>query len=491
MNIELNRDSRQPMYLQLQSALRGMILTGALPPGCKLPASREMARLLGLSRNTVDEAYGCLADGGLTDVRPGRGTYVRGDIRAERQRAEEAIDWEARINETVREYVRYRTGIGAVRQGGRDVISFTSLAPDHQLFAVDAFRRCMNDVLVNEGGVLLNYGYVRGYEPLRRYLIGYLEAKGIDCGGNELLIVNGFRQGLELTVRALCRPGDTVACESPTYNGALGMFSACGVRCAGVPMDAEGVDPEVLERVLRDERPALLYLIPTYHNPTGVNMTMGRRREVLALAQRYAVPVLEDGFSEELRYDGTAYPSLKALDGGGCVIYAGSFSKVLFPGLRVGWLLAPKALAYYLYHLKYNDDIHTGLLHQAGLWAFCERGYLERHLRYCRKIYRERMAAMDDALRRHLTGLAKWTAGSGGFSFWLKFPTGTDARALAERAPEYGVAYAPGDSFFPGGGGRNYVRLGFSRLEPAQIETGVTRLSRLFGTATHSPKEMT
>lgn len=480
MDIELDRSGREPVYLQLRDRLKSMILTGALAAGGKLPASREMARLLRISRNTVDEAYARLADDGLVRTDPGRGTYVRDGIGAVRGSAAPAVDWDGRVSEAVREFVRYRTGVGAVRQGGRDVISFTSLAPDHQLFAADAFRRCMNDVLAGEGAVLLNYGYVRGYEPLRRYLTGYLQAKGIDCGGNELLIVSGFRQGLALTVRALCRPGDTVVCESPTYNGALGVFTAGGVNIAGVPMDGEGIDPAALEEAFRERRPALAYLIPTYQNPTGVSMSLERRRGVLELAARYGVPLVEDGFSEELRYDGAAFPSLKAMDAGGAVVYVGSFSKVLFPGLRVGWVLAPRALATYLYHLKYNEDIHTGLLHQAGLWAFCERGYLERHLRFSRRVYRERMAAMDDALRRHMTGMARWTAGGGGFSIWLEFPPDTDTRALAAVAPEYGVAYAPGDSFFPGGEGRNFLRLGFSRTEPERIGTGVERLARLF-----------
>jgi 2-aminoadipate transaminase len=143
-------------------------------------------------------------------------------------------------------------------------------------------------------------------------------------------------------------------------------------------------------------------------------------------------------------------------------------------------VLAPRALADYLYHLKYNEDIHTGLLHQAGLCAFCERGYLERHLRYSRRIYRERMEAMDAALRSHMDGMARWTAGGGGFSMWLELPPDTDTRALAAIAPDYGVAYAPGDSFFPDGGGRNFLRLGFSRTEPERIGAGVERLARLF-----------
>jgi len=481
MEITLDAESRKPLYLQLRDQIKELILTGGMPGGSKLPSSREMARILHISRNTVDEAYRYLIDDGLLEVHRGKGTFVAEGLHMQKQEESGTrICWESIVTPAANRYTQYRESIGRIQHGDRKLISFTSLAPDHNIFSVEAFRKCMNDVLVREGSVLLNYGYTRGYEPLRKYVYGYLKSKGIYGKDQELLIVNGFRQGMELVTKALVQEGDRVICEAPTYNGVIGILQSYGAEIVGIDMDEEGMRMDLLEKAILEKRPSFIYTIPTYQNPTGMNMSLNRRKELLSIADQYGIPIVEDGFNEELRYRGDAFPSLKAMDHKELVIYIGSFSKILFPGLRVGWVIAPEPFMHYVVNSKYNEDIHTGILHQAGLYEFCSRGYLERHLRYSRKIYRERLDAMLEALDNYMKGKAVWMKGAGGFSIWLEFPPHIQTRPLLEKAKEKGVLFVPGDVFFADGRGGNFMRLGFSRLTPNQIRKGIKLLSELF-----------
>ena len=469
----------KPLYLLLRDKLRRAILSGELPPG-KLPSARDMARLEHVSRNTVDAAYAYLRDEGLVSVRPGQGTFVVSGAGARPAAAGPALDWDARISRAARAFTHYREDEAPLEHGGHDVISFTSLAPDHNTFAVQAFRKVMNDVLAADDGRLLNYGYARGYEPLRQYLLSDMRAKGINTDGQELIIVNGFRQGVELVTRVLVDEGARVLIEAPTYNGVIGVLKSRMADIGAVDMDAQGMDPVLLEREILKKRPALVYCVPTYQNPTGINMPLERRREVLRVCARHRVPILEDGFNEELRFRGESYPTLKAMDTAGVVIYAGSFSKVLFPGLRIGWVLAPRALYRYLLNEKFNQDIHTSTVIQAALSEFLRRGCLERHLKASRVLYRERMAALLDALDQHFGDIADWRRTDGGFSVFVTLRGGVDARARLERARAAGVMYVPGDVFYPDGRGRDSMRLGFSRLSADEIREGVRRLRGVF-----------
>ena len=477
MDFRLESGGERPLYVQLRDALRHRLTTGVLPGGARLPSTREFAKTLRISRNTVEEAYALLVEEGLIEIRRGQGAFSCVQEHRSGAPAAEAFDWDDRLSTAARALVDFRTERGRVELTHKNAVSFASMAPDHHEFEVEAFRRVLQDVLVREGGVLLSYGYTRGYEPLRQYITQYLSGKGLRMEGQEVLICDGFRQGAGLVLRTLCSPGGCVAVENPTYNGFLGVLRAQGIRAVGVPCDDEGMIPDALERILKESKPQLLYVVPTYHNPTGRNMPLSRRAQVLEIAARYGVPVLEDGFSEELRFAGECHPALKAIDTSGNVLYVGSFSKVLFPGLRIGWLVAPKKLFTVIEHLKYSENISSPPVTQAALCEYCLRGGLERHLRRSRPIYRARMDALHDALRLHFAGRAQWQESDGGFSAWMTFPEGFDARKTLPFARDAGVLYAPGDAFYVDGGGRSGIRLGFSRLREDEIRRGIGVLS--------------
>lgn len=482
MDIELNAKDKRPLYLQLRDGLRARLLSGAIAQGQRLPSSRELSALLHISRNTVDEAYRMLEDEGLVSIVKSQGAFASQRMDQADAGQTSPFFWENHISKEAKDYTDFREHEGRVDLGNRQVISFSSLAPDYHAFENDAFRRALNTVMVEEGAVLLAYGYTRGYEPFRQYVRQYLTGKGLRMDGQEVLIVNGFRQGAGLVVDTLVNAGDSVAVEAPTYNGFLGILLARGAQAVPIECDAEGMKPDALEEAIRSRDIRLVYLIPTYHNPTGRNMSLKRRREILRLCRRCDVPILEDGFNEELRFRGECHPAIKALDGAENVVYAGSFSKVLFPGIRVGWVVADQSLTRYLVHEKYNQDIHTPPLLQAALRQYCIEGNLDRHIKRTRGLYRERLDALYDALERYFTGRAVWQKVEGGFSAWVEFPEHLDLRAAMEDAKDFGVLYAPGDAFYPDGRGRNCIRLGFSRLEPEKIEEGIALLSEFIAT---------
>ena len=482
MNIRLDAASQRPLYLQLRDAMRGQLLSGTLPSGMRLPSSRELAKSLNVSRNTVDAAFLLLREDGLIDIRRGLGAFASVSP-TKQQESAPLIDWDAAIAPNMRAFANFREGQGRVELGSRKVISFATLAPDYNFFDVDEFRSCLSSVLSREGPVLLAYGYTRGYEPLREYIAQYLSAKGLLLSGQDILMVSGFRQAAQLIVEALVREGESILVEAPTYNGFLGIVSAKGANAVPVHCDDEGMIESELEKAILQHSPKLLYLIPTYHNPTGRNMTLQRRSAILRIARAHNLPILEDGFNEELRFMGEYHPALKALSGSGDVIHAGSFSKILFPGIRLGWIVGPAKLMRYLTHAKYNQDIHSPPLLQAALKEYLIRGHLERYLRKIRPLYRMRMDALYQGLDRHFAGRCTYIKAEGGFSAYLTFPESFNARQNMEKALKNGVLYAPGDAFYPGEGGQNSVRLGFSRLTPPMIDEGLQILSRVFNEA--------
>ena len=298
MDIRLDAAAKRPLYLQLRDQLRARLLSGAIAPASRLPSAREMSHLLHLSRNTVDEAYRMLEGEGLVRIVPGQGAFAaERKTETDEQPCEKPFDWERHISAEARDYAAFRENEGRVDLGNREVISFSSLAPDYHAFENDAFRRALNTVMVQEGSVLLAYGYTRGYEPFREFLREYLTGKGLRMENQEVLVTSGFRQGAGLVVDTLVPVGGAVGVEAPTYNGFLGILRARGAKTVPIECDAEGMIPAALEKAMAEQELRLVYLIPTYHNPTGRNMSLSRRREILRLCAEHDVPILEDGFN--------------------------------------------------------------------------------------------------------------------------------------------------------------------------------------------------
>lgn len=469
--IALRRDSDHPLYLQLADGISARIASGDLEPGERLPPSRELAARLGVNRNTVSNAYEELVRTGRLRSRVGQGTFV-----AERKESTAGIRFTfSRATDAARP--RVRTPVPD--SDHPDPIDFASLVPDEGLFPVEPFRRALDDALAREGRKLLQYGPTAGHPPLRGYIAERLRRRGVNAGAEDVLIVNGSQQALDLVCRALVDPGDRVAIESPTYTIVLPLLAQYHARIDEIPMTPTGLDLEALEASLQRAVPKLLFTMPTFQNPTGITMDLPSRRRLLELAARYRVPVVEDDFDSELRFDGEAVPPLKALDEAGLVLHIGTFSKGLFPGLRLGWVVGPPEVIEVLGRSKLISDYHTSLLLQAAVLAFCNRGAYEKHLERLTGIYREKSRALTLAFRRHFPESVSWTRPEGGYAFWVSLPEGLSGEDLAREGARAGVLFTPGEPFFPRGGGERFLRLSISRVPLERIEEGVSRLGAI------------
>ncbi len=358
-----------------------------------------------------------------------------------------------------------------------EVLSFAGGLPAPELFPVEAVAAAHADVLAREGAAALQYSTTEGFGPLREWLCARLNARGIRCGPDEVLITTGSQQGIDLVAKVLVDPGDEVVVESPSYLAALQTFASYEASFAVVASDERGMDVGDLERVLAGRRPKLIYTVPEFQNPCGTTLGTERRGRLLDLAREHGVPVLEDHAYGELRFRGAAPPPLAALDDSGLVVHLGTFSKTLAPGLRVGWLVAPRAVVRRLAVAKQAVDLHTSTLAQRALARLLETFDYDGHLVRLRATYGERCAAMLTALDRFPAG-TRFTRPEGGLFIWVELPGGIDGEALLEDALREKVAFVPGAPFYAAAPRADRIRLNFSNRPAEGISEGMRRLER-------------
>jgi 2-aminoadipate transaminase len=481
--LELDRQSHAPLYTQIATQVRGLIERGVLKVGDRLPPNRELAETLGVNRSTVATAYDELLADGLIAARVGSGTFIAAvpiaPIKVKTEAAQSPriapLNWEAVLPELRLDDWLANRGTGR----RKDSLSFTHALPATELLPLDDFRRSVERVLRRDGRSLLQLGASSGYEPLQQYLLQQMALNGIRAEADEIMLTNGCQQALDLLRQTFLQPGDEVVIENPTYPGALSLFCQPQYKFISVPVGARGLDLDALEDVLRRRSPKLIYVVPTFHNPTGVTMDLAARRRLLELAAQYRVPIVEDEIYRELRYEGAALPSLKALDQYGVVLYLNSFSKVAFPGLRVGWIIAPRLVIEHLHALKQRADLHGNLLAQAAVADFARRGLLNKHIQRCRRNYAQRRDAMLAALQQYFPRETTWTEPEGGMALWLRLPEGVSADELLVQAQMQGIYFTPGARFYASGAKINTLRLSFTTVPLAQLEDGIRRLGKL------------
>jgi GntR family transcriptional regulator/MocR family aminotransferase len=483
MEIPLDRDSAVPLYLQIQQHIAHLIHEDALPPHTRLPATRRLAADLGVNRITVSNAYAELEAAGLVYAQTGRGTFVsampeiRQPLSAQPQ-SEARPFWQQDL--AVRPLPsadgQWANLLQRAQENG--VISFAGGVPDLDTFPVNDFRKALQIVLKRDGQEAMGYDPVQGYPPLRDAISSFLGEQGIAVSPDEIFIASGSQQALSLVAMALLRPGDSVIVESPTYANAIQMFKWLEVRLLGVPIDDEGMRVDLLEHLLQHHHPRLMYTMPNFQNPTGATMSGQRRRHLLRLAEGYGLPVVEDDYVGDLRYDGPREPSLKAMDDRGNVIHISTFSKTLMPGPRVGFVLTRGPLLERLVTLKRRTDLGTSGLIQRALEVYVGEGRWRAHTRRVSRIYRQRRDAMVMAMVRHFPPEAQWTPPRGGFFVWVRLPTWVPIADLYLAAIESRVAFAPGPLFFPGAPAYPAFRLSFSQQTPERIAEGIERLGQ-------------
>lgn len=465
-DIKLNKKS--PVYIQIKDYIKDMILEGMLQEGEKLPATRELGVMLKVSRNTVITAYEYLEDEGFINILKGKGAFV-GDVNIDRQE-KWSINWSEKINW----FGRTAEKLDIMKHemsSNKKMISFKSISPDENLFEIEEFKRAFLNEMASEGKRILNYGYALGYKPLIEYLIKYMSNKGVNTENKNILITNGFTEGFDLVLSCLTEKGDYIITENPTHNTAIKLMKLHQLNIVGIDMKDDGINTEQLEKQLSKNRVKLSYLIPSYHNPTGMVMPSQKRVEVYNLLKKYEVPIIEDGFNEELRYSGAHVAPIAAVAGeGNSVIYIGSFSKILFPGLRIGWVLADNELINILESVKRSRNIHTSFLDQAVLYQYMIEGNFEKYLKKARKEYKEKYKFAIYCAEKYIPYEKIYA--EAGLHIFMKLGEGISSRKVLEKCCENNVIFTPGDIFYVDAKGEDTLRLGISRNSKEDIEEG-------------------
>jgi 2-aminoadipate transaminase len=488
--LHLQPESHVPLYIQLRDQLRALVHAGDLRQGDRIPASRELATMLGVHRTTVANAYAELESEGLIQGHVGRGTFIKGNGNGLKitppappvLNGGNGIRWELLFADERGEEILSRL----TASEPQDALSFVMARPAEEHFPIDELQNCVNAVLRREATDVLKLGCSDGYRPFKEALLEMLRREGFAAKDENLLVTDGCQQSLDLISKAFVRPGDSVILENPTYPGAMTIFSQARARCLAVPVRTQaepgstlGIDLEALEATLAGNRVKLMVVTPDFQNPTGISMPLASRRRLLELAARHQVPVVEDHIYARLHTREERVPSLKQLDRSNLVIHIDSFAKVAFPGLRVGWIVAPAAAIERLRVVKQSTDLHTDQLAQATLAEFLRRGLFTKHVAKMRKVYASRLLALDEALRKHMPEGTRWTCPEGGMCLWLELPPGFDASELLIHAKERNVLYAPGRYFYMQSPLPNTLRLAYAGLDEKQITRAVITLAEL------------
>ncbi len=459
--IVLNPASELPLYRQLAEAIARQIQAGEIHPGDRLPPTRELSSILSLNRTTISAAYALLEEQGLIRGHVGRGSFV--------------ADWETPPPVVGLDWEEILPKLEAGKSLTQPVpISFANSRPADDHFPMAAFRRLAKQVIDSPNAQeILQLGSPLGYAPLRRYLTEEAQSSGVARTADDLIVTNGCQQALDLLARVLLTPQETVVIEDPVYHGLLKVLERTGAKLIPAPVGAQGVDPNALEKLFAQHQPRTAIITPSFQNPTGTSLSLAHRRRIVELAARFGVILIENDIYAGLHYRHEPLPALKELDETGSVILLRSYSKISFPGLRVGWVIAPRPVIQRLAALKQITDLHSDQLSQAVLLEFARSGELARHLENTRKTGSLRLQVALSACEQFLPEGSGFTRPEGGMSLWVELPAPLDARDLLARTQEQGVNFLPGNYFSTTRGYEHCLRLSFGGLAPEVIEKGI------------------
>ncbi|MCE7928984.1 MAG: PLP-dependent aminotransferase family protein [Dehalococcoidia bacterium] len=483
--IDLDRDPALPAYRRLAEAIREGILSGRFRPGDRMPPSRALAAALKLARNTILEAYEQLAAEGYLASRHGSGTFVAPQLPEAAFRPEDSAKHRAAGGEepgtgklsAFGERVMGGEVPGLVRtQEEGAMYEFRYGTPSLEEFPVDAWRMLTKRVLDYPPRELLGYGPTEGLPRLREALSRYLQrSRGVRCDAEDVVIVNGSQQALDLAARILIDPGDTVVIEEPCYQGARAVFLANGAALAPVECDSQGILVEALPEEAR-----VAYVTPSHQFPTGAVMPASRRLDLLQWAGRVGAVIIEDDYDSEFRYEGRPLAALQGLDRNGAVLYTGTLSKVLLPALRLGYMVAPPRLQPAVRGAKWLTDRHVALLYQAVLALFIEEGHFERHLRRMRKVYQRRRDTLLEAFHRHFGERAVVMGVESGMHVLVRLEEAGDAEEFIAAARARGVGIYSARGYYTQAPPPGAVFLmGYSSVDEAGIAEGIRRLAEV------------
>lgn len=467
-NLKLN-DS-EPIYIQIKNYISDMISKGLIPDNSKLPSTRELSQLLQVSRNSIVLTYEELKSEGLIYSLSGKGTFVNSKNKS--SNTTWSLNWDC-LENTYSKKANELDIIKSEIPWSSNLISFKSISPDGDLFDMEELKKSFLNRISLEGHRLLNYGYAQGYKPLIDYLLEYMTNKGVDINNKDILITNGFTEGFDIIMSSFTQERDYIICENPTHNTAIKIMKSHNLNILGVDISENGLDFNMLENRLIEYKNKIkfAYITPSYHNPTGIVMTPENRYRFYNLMKKYNIAIIEDGFNEELLYNSSHIFPLCSLDNmNNGVVYIGSFSKILFPGMRIGWIFADKKVIDKLGSVKRCRNIHVSFLDQGILFDYLSNGGFEKYIKKIRKFYGDKFNFAYECVKKYIQ--TEYILGDGGLHIFIKLKN-IDTRKLLEKCYKKNVIFMPGDLFFTDGSGSDTLRLGFSRLSFEDIETGI------------------
>lgn len=476
MKLEINREEAMPVYLQMANRIKEQILSGILPEGFVLPPERKMAEDHHVSRTTVIKAYEELKALGLVMSRVGQGTVVTERKLPATNGLEPLIfpmSWYPLFDKKITNVSDTVSEIMYIGNQG-NMISLAAGIGDPCLYPVDELREIQNELPIDSDH--LNLCPVEGYYPLRESISQLMGFRNLSVTAKETMILTGSMQGIDYAARTFLSPGDAVIVEEPTFLQAIQCFRATGARIIGIPMDEEGIRLDILEAQLARYKPKFIYTIPNFHNPTGISMSMERRMGLLKLAYHFQVPILEDDPYGDIAFDQEKLPSLKALDPYGYVIYLSTLSKVLFPGLRIGWAVAPEPVMKKFVLLKQITDLHVNTDSQILIDHYLRKGLYEPHLKQILPIYKQKRDTAIKVLSKE-KGLIQFERPEGGFYLWCRIPYPVSQKKLLALCADQGMIYTPGTVFFPQeSDGEHWLRLNYTYETMERLTEGLNLL---------------
>ena len=480
--LKIDRASGVPAYRQICDRIAALVDDGTMRPGDRLPPTRALGTAIGTHRSTVVRAYDELRALGYIESRGGSYTTVRRRVRppatrsdANDRKGDGLIDWNAATRPSVRVLHAHPAMEPFKSSPTEEVIDLDRLSADPSHAPGDELRRCIKSVLVRTGGAALDYTDAAGWGPLRDVIAARMRNHGVAVSSDEILVTAGAQQALDLVLRYLTSAGDRVVVEAPTYGMAHPLLKLHQVDPIEVPLLDDGMDLDRLQRVLQRKRrrPKLVFTMPNFQNPTGITTDQRHRERLMVLCEEHRVPLVEDGFEEEMKYFGQAVLPVKSMDSRGIVLYVGTFSKVVFPGQRIGWIAAPRQAVARMTDIKHASCIAGNTLAQAAAARYCSGGEFEAYLRRIHRVYKRRMKALLQGLERHMPEGATWTKPSGGYTAWVTVrEVGVTESELLERIMRAGVKVGPGHRYFATRPAATHFRLSVACASEEQIEIG-------------------
>jgi DNA-binding transcriptional MocR family regulator len=473
MRFNVHKKSSTPIYQQIYEQIRYRIQTSMIKPGDQLPSLRKLSQELEISLLTVRKAYQLLQKSGLIVIQSGKGAFVKG-VTKRSSKVLNNFSWQDELNVNI---TRSQYSLNRDRKyyDFSQAILFPRLLPN-QFLAQE-----MQSLLRTNELVLATYGPIQGDRELRMELSSYLQREqGIKAEPHEIMITSGAQQGIDLIAQTLLKPGDTVIVESPCYGAAIDVFTNKGVNVISIELDEEGIQSDLVEEVCQKIKPSLLYVNPSFQNPTGILMSRQRRKELVDLAELYHFFIVEDDSFGEIYFDDISVPPpIKTFDKNGHVLFLKGFSKTLAPGLRIGLLYAQGSVFDWLYAVKALMDIGSPLLTQKAVLAFLRTERMKQHMEKLRIALQLRRDHASDLLSP-LSDYVQFQVPKGGFNLWLKLPQNVNTFALLKKAQEHNVCFLPGEACFVHKPPHAYIRISYSLLSDTDLNIGLQRLNAIF-----------